>query len=258
MIGYNAWEMNRALKNDFEEQYPLSQKIIRRAGEAVRDYEMIKENDRILIGLSGGKDSLVLSLVLAVLKKRSPVNFDLSACIIDQSNGSMNTDAVLEFMKTLDIPVRVEPHSTYEIIEAREERSPCSLCANFRRGLLATAAKEENCSVIALGHHKDDAAETVLLNLCYGGHFKCFRPNMFMTRTKLRVIRPLVYVEERNTALEAERLALPVTSSCCPYGEDTKRITAKKLLAEIEKEVPTIKSNLIHALKHCSESESWK
>ena len=246
------------MRHDFEEQYPLSQKIVRLAGEAVRDYEMIRENDRIMIGLSGGKDSLILSLVLAVLKKRSPVSFDLSACIIDQSNGAMNTDDVLKFMQTLNIPVRIEPHSTYEIIEAREERSPCSLCANYRRGLLATVANDEQCNVIALGHHKDDAAETVLLNLCYGGHFKCFRPSMFMTRTQLRVIRPLVYAEERNIALEAERLALPVTSSCCPYGADTKRITAKKLLEEISKEVPTIKSNLIHALENCSESESWK
>ena len=248
----------KILKNDFEEQYPLSQKIIRAVGEAVRDFDMINEDDRIMIGLSGGKDSLVLSLALAVLKKRSPVKFHLSACIIDQSNGTMKTDEVLEFMNALNIPVLIETHSTYEIIEARDERSPCSLCANFRRGLLATAAKDSGCNVIALGHHKDDAAETVLLNLCYGGHFKCFRPNMFMTRTQLRVVRPLVYTEERNIALEAERLALPVTSSCCPYGADTKRITAKKLLEEIAKEVPMIKSNIIHALKNCSESESWK
>lgn len=245
-------------RHDFEEQYPLSQKIIRSAGEAVRDFSMINEGDRILIGLSGGKDSLILSLLLAVLKKRSPVNFELSACVIDQSNGKLKTKALTEYMDTLGIPLRVEPHATYEIIEVREERSPCSLCANFRRGLLATVAHEEKCNVIALGHHKDDVAETVLMNLCYGGHFKCFRPNLYMTRTKLKVIRPLVYVEERNIDLESKRLNLPVTSCCCPYGDDTKRITAKKLVSDIEREVPNIKSNLVHALKNCVEAESWK
>lgn len=245
-------------KHDFEEQYPLSQKIIRSAGEALRDFSMIAEGDRILIGLSGGKDSLILSLLLAALKKRSPVNFELCACLIDQSNGKLKTDALRGYMDTLGIPLRTEPHATYEIIEVRQERSPCSLCANFRRGLLATVAQEENCNVIALGHHKDDVAETVLMNLCYGGHFKCFKPNLYMTRTKLKVIRPLVYVEERNIALEAQRLNLPVANSCCPYGDDTKRITAKKLLSDIEREVPNIKSNIIHALKHCAEDETWQ
>lgn len=246
------------MKHDFEELYPISQKIIRSAGEAVRDYDMINANDKILIGLSGGKDSLILSLVLAVLRKRSPIKFELAACVIDQSNGSLKTEQLKEFMDTLEIPLRIEAHSTFEIIEARQERSPCSLCANFRRGLLATVAQEEKCNVIALGHHKDDVAETVLLNLCYGGHFKCFRPKLYMTRTQLNVIRPLVYVEERNLELETKRLSLPVTSSCCPYGDDTKRIIAKKMLSELETEVPNIKSNLIHALQNYSEEESWK
>jgi len=245
-------------RHDFEEQYPLSQKIIRSAGEAVRDFSMITEGDRILIGLSGGKDSLILSLLLAVLKKRSPVNFELCACVIDQSNGGLKTDLLKKYMDTLEIPLRVERHATYEIIEVREERSPCSLCANFRRGLLATVAHEEKCNAIALGHHKDDVAQTVLMNLCYGGHFKCFKPNLYMTRTKLRVIRPLVYVEERNIALEAERLNLPVTSCCCPYGDETKRTFAKKLVADIEREVPNIKSNIVHALQNCTETETWK
>lgn len=256
-LSTNRKGLNRT-KHDFEEQYPLSQKIIRSAGEAVRDFSMIKENDKILIGLSGGKDSLILSLLLAILKKRSPVKFDLFACVIDQSNGELKTDELLKYMDILGIPLRVEPHATYEIIEVRQERSPCSLCANFRRGLLATVAHDLDCNVIALGHHKDDVAQTVLMNLCYGGHFKCFRPNLYMTRTKLRVIRPLVYVEERNIALEAIRLQLPVTSSCCPYGDDTKRVTAKRILSEIEKEVPSIKSNIIHALKNATESETWK
>lgn len=243
---------------DFEETYPLSKKISRFVGEAIRDYNMIRPDDSIMIGLSGGKDSLVLSLALALLKKRSPRKFALRACLVDQSGGSMATNEAAAFMDALGIPLEIIEHETYKIISDREERSPCSLCANLRRGILASAAKEAGCRVLALGHHKDDAAETVLLNLLYEGRFKCWHPNMYMTRSEIRVIRPLAYVEERRLALEAERLALPVTSSCCPYGDKSKRKSAKELVAALEAEAPEIKSNILHALKNMRVEESWK
>ncbi|MDO5115898.1 MAG: ATP-binding protein [Synergistaceae bacterium] len=245
------------LKKDFEESYPLSKKISRFAGEAIRDYSMIKAGDSILIGLSGGKDSLLLSLALAALRKRSPVKFTLRACLIDQSDGSMEPEKLTEYLALLDIPLTIITHPTYRIMKERGERSPCSLCANLRRGILAGAAKELGCGVIALGHHKDDAAETVLLNLFYGGRFKCFHPHLYMSRTKTRVIRPLIYVEERNIALEAERLKLPVVSSCCPYGDKSKRKDVKEKISALEKELPELKSNIIHALKNLKSDESW-
>ena len=226
-------------------------------GEAIRDYSMIVPGDRIMIGLSGGKDSLILSLALAVLRRRSPVKFGLSATLIDQTGGTMETAKVKEFMNELEIPLSIFNHPTFSIMEERDERSPCSLCANLRRGILAGQAKEAGANVLALGHHKDDAVETVLLNLFYGGRFKCWQPNMFMSRTEIRVIRPLLYIEERRIALEAERLKLPVTSSCCPYSGKSKRLSAKKILEEMEKEIPEIKSNVIHALKNVLESDVW-
>lgn len=245
------------LKEDFVEMYPISQKIMRFVGEAIADYNMIEEDDRIMIGLSGGKDSLLLSLALAALRRRSPVKFGLSACIIDQTGGSMDASKLEKFMEILGIPLRRIDHPTYKIMEDRDERSPCSLCANLRRGMLAGLAKEGGANVLALGHHKDDAVETVLLNLFYGGRFKCYQPNMFMTRTEVKVIRPLIYIEERRIALEAARLDLPVTSACCPYSEKSKRLSAKKILEEMEKEIPEIKSNVIHALKNVLESDVW-
>ncbi|MEG1912189.1 MAG: ATP-binding protein [Cloacibacillus sp.] len=239
------------------ETYPLSKKISRFAGEAIRDYSMIRAGDRILIGLSGGKDSLLLSLALAALKKRSPVDFTLQACLIDQSNGAMEPEKLFSYMEALDIPVTVVMHPTYQIMKEREERSPCSLCANMRRGILANQAAELGCGVIALGHHKDDAAETVLMNLLYGGRFKCFHPHLFMSRTKMRVIRPLVYVEERLIALEATRLSLPVISACCPFGDKSKRKSTKEIVAALEAEVPEFKSNIVHALQNMRTNESW-
>lgn len=218
---------------------------------------MIKAGDGVMIGLSGGKDSLLLSLALASLRKRSPVKFELRACMIDQSGGAMETGAVLGYMAELGIPVTTITHPTYQIMKEREERSPCSLCANMRRGMLANAARAAGCGVLALGHHKDDAAETVLMNLFYGGRFKCFHPHLYMSRTQIRVIRPMIYVEERSIRLETERLALPVTSSCCPFGGSTKRDEAKETLARLMAETPELKSNIIHALKNMRESEGW-
>lgn len=245
------------MKEEIGDIYPLSKKISRFAGEAIRDYSMIREGDGILIGLSGGKDSLLLSLALAMLKKRSPVKFSLSACLIDQSGGLMQTDETAAYMDMLEIPLKIIRHPMYGIIKEREERSPCSLCANIRRGMLAGEALAQGCGVIALGHHKDDAAETVLMNLFFGGRFKCFHPHLYMSRTGVRVIRPLIYIEEHRIAAEAKRLSLPVCSSCCPYGEDSKRKAAKNTLRLLEKEAPELKSNIVHALRNLRGSESW-
>lgn len=211
-----------------------------------------------MIGLSGGKDSLLLSLALASLRRRSPVKFDLAACVVDQTDGAMDISRVKGYMEILGIPVTVINHPTYEIMAKREERSPCSLCANLRRGILANRARDDGFNVLALGHHKDDAAETVLLNLFYNGRFKCYHPHMYMTRSQIRVIRPLVYVDERRITLEASRLALPIVSACCPYDDRSKRRSAKELLAEIEKSVPEIKSNVLHALKNAEDGDVWK
>ncbi|MDO4988101.1 MAG: ATP-binding protein [Synergistes sp.] len=246
------------MKNDFEDTYPISKKIARFAGEAINDYNMINNGDAIMIGISGGKDSLLLALALASLKKRSPIKFSLSACLIDQSGGSLDITHIREYMDTLGITLIHILHPTYEIMRKREERSPCSLCANLRRGILATCAKEHNANVIALGHHKDDAAETVLMNLFYGGRFKCFHPHLYMSRTGIRVIRPLVYVEEKNISAESVRLALPVVNSCCPYGKTSKRTDAKATVAALQKISPDFKSNLLHALTNITPDEGWR
>lgn len=230
---------------------------MRFAGAAIHDFKMISPNDKIMLGISGGKDSLLLALALAVLRLKSPVKFDLSACIVDQTDGAMMTGSVAKYLSMLEIPLKIINHPTYKIIDIREERSACSLCANMRRGILATAAKEACCNVIALGHHKDDAVETVLLNIFYGGRFKCWHPNLYMSRTGLRVIRPFAYVEERNIAVEAARLKLPIADACCPYSNGSKRKSTKEMVAELEKRIPELKSNIVHALKHLSLEETW-
>jgi len=218
---------------------------------------MIRSNDNVMIGLSGGKDSLVLTLALAVLKKKSPIKFNLTACLIDHSDGALNTEKIKDFMNELEVPLHIILHPTFKIIKDREERSPCSLCANLRRGILASTANEIGSNVIALGHNKDDAVETILLNLFYTGQFKCFHPNLYMSRTDVRAIRPLIYVEENNISCEANRLNLPVTNITCGYSETSKRKSAKKILSLLEDFAPDIKSNVMHALKNVKNCDTW-
>lgn len=227
----------------------LSQKISSLLGKAVCDFNMIKENDKILLGFSGGKDSFILTLALHTLQVRSPIKFSLGACYINQGNRPEDLSEIKAILDKLNIPFLVRSHPTFQIIASRREKSPCSLCANFRRGLLATIANEYGYNKIALGHHKDDVAQTVLLNLIHTGNFKCFEPNLFMTRSKINVIRPLIYVEERNISLEAERLSLPILTSNCPYHSHTQRLEAREILEYLETKHMDLKSNIIHALK---------
>ena len=226
----------------------LSQKISRLVGKAVCDFNMINPNDKILIGFSGGKDSFILALALHSLLTRSPIKFALGACYINQGGTEEDLAEIKKILADLDIPLITRSHATFEIIKNRKEKSPCSLCANFRRGLLATTANENGYNKIALGHHKDDVAETVLLNLIHTGNFKCFEPQLFMTRSKISVMRPLVYVEERQISLEAKRLGLPILTSNCPYHNDTKRLEAKEIISYLEEKHSDVKSNILHAL----------
>lgn len=247
----------RNLSAVFRDMYPVSKKIMQLAGKCIGDYNMITPPDGLMVGLSGGKDSLILTLVLATLRCNSPVKFKLRACVIDQSDGKMDIEPIKRFTDCLAVPLDILTHPTYEIMEKRGERSPCSLCANIRRGILANHARESGFNVIALGHHKDDAAETVLLNLLYGGRFKCYHPNMYMTRSKVRVIRPLSYIDERRLRAEAGRLSLPVADSCCPYSKNSKRTDAKKILEKLENNAPDIKNNILHALQNFDENDIW-
>lgn len=167
-------------------------------------------------------------------------------------------DGLVKYMNTLAIPLEIISHPTYKI-SATERNARHAPVRTFAEASWQSKATEMECNVIALGHHKDDAAETVLLNMLYGGRFKCYHPHLYMSRTRTRVIRPLLYIEERNILLEAELwLKLPIVSSCCPYGNKSKRMSVKDLLAKIESAAPDFKSNVIHALKNVDDNDVWK
>lgn len=236
----------------------LSLSLRKKIGLATGRFKMIAPGDRIMIGLSGGKDSLVMTLALAGLKRRSPVPFSLSACFVDVSGGERDTRSLEEFCASLDIPFFVRTHPIEKIIESRKERSPCSLCANMRRGILNTAALEEGCSLLALGHNLDDAAETALMNLFQTGRFKSFKPKLWQSRTGMTVIRPMVFVEERKIEREARRLGLPVMDYICPFSLDTERVRAKKTIGTLSAGNPGIKYNIIRALQRLDGEDRWE
>lgn len=218
---------------------------------------MISSNDRILIGLSGGKDSLLLTLALAGLRRRSPVPFSLTACTVDISDGAMDTSSLEAFCDNLDIPFFVRPYPIINIITARNERSPCSLCTNIRRGILNTAAKQAGYNLLALGHNLDDVVETALMNLFHTGRFKAFQPKYWQSRSDMTVIRPLVFLEEHRIIKEAKRLTLPVLPYICPFSLETERVRTKNILQQLCVINPRIKYNIVHALQCLDEKDRW-
>jgi len=235
----------------------LGKKITRAIGRAISDFSMIRESDKILVGLSGGKDSAVLLCALRRLQLRSPVHFSLAAITVDPTDGGADLGALTLFTEELGIEHRRVRFPIFSVIKNGVSESACSLCANMRRGILATTANEMGCNVLALGHHCDDAVETVWLNLLYTGRFRCFRPHMTMSRTGVRVIRPLIYARETEIINEARRGDLPLVDFGCPYSADSRRALIKEKIKEISKIAPDMAGNTIHALKNCRESDVW-
>lgn len=232
----------------------FSKKLARLVGRAVAEFGMIGGGDRVLIGLSGGKDSLVLAAALARLRDRSPVPFELFAVSVDPTGGKLDFGAVGGFVRSLGIEHETITHPIFDIIEAHGTSSPCSFCANMRRGILARAANDRGCGTLALGHHLDDAIETLLLDLCWGGRVGCFAPSMTMDRSGVRVIRPLVLAREGMIAAQAERMAAPVLDMGCPHGASSKRAEAKRAVSMLSAMAPGFVENAAHALV----TDVWK
>ena len=219
---------------------------------AVSDYGIIKDGDKIAVGVSGGKDSLMLLKVLCELKRFHSEKFELVAITLDMRFNNVDGD-FSEIKKMCDeygIEYVVKPTDLYEIIfNIRKEQSPCSLCSRMRRGILHDTAKELGCNKIALGHHLDDAAETFMMNLLIESRIGCFAPVTYLSRKDITMIRPLVYVREREIEQSLERVNLPIIKSGCPANENTKREDAKNLLKELSKEYGDVPERIVGALQ---------
>ena len=217
---------------------------------AVDDYNMIEEGDRIAVGVSAGKDSLTLLCALAGLRRFYPKKFDLIAVTVDMGfEPKQDLSPIAALCSELGVEYHVVPSEIYKIIfEVRKEKNPCSLCAKMRRGALHNAAKELGCTSVALGHHFDDVVETFMLNLFFEGRLGCFSPVTYLSRVGIKLIRPMIYMPEKDVAEFARKNELPVLSSPCPADKNTQREEMKQLLRKLERENRGLRYRIFGAL----------
>ena len=224
---------------------------------AVDDYNMINEGDRIAVGVSGGKDSLLLLVALKHLQSFYPEHFELEAVTVELGFEGMDFSPVAELCSSLDIPyTRVKTDIKEVVFDVRKEDNPCSLCAKMRRGAINGAITERGISKLALGHHFDDAIETFMMSLLFEGRISCFRPVTFLDRTGVTQIRPLIYAGEQKIANVAQALRLPVVDNPCPQDKSSKRWEIKQLLGTMSADYPDMKSKIFGAMQRLP-LEGW-
>lgn len=218
--------------------------------KADTDFQMIGDGDRIAVGVSGGKDSLLLLHALSLYRKFSHKNFTVTAVTVTLGLEPFDISGIRALCEELEIPYIVKKTQIGEIIfEYRKEKNPCALCAKMRRAVLAKACQESGCNKLALGHHREDVLETLFMSLFYEGRFHTFHPKTLMSRTGITVIRPLVYLPESHVKHMLKTLSLPVASSPCPANGETKRQEMKELMKKLRAIYPDASERLLHALQ---------
>ena len=225
------------------------QKLMGLVRRCVDDYNMIEEGDRIAVGISGGKDSLVLLKLLAGLKQYFDKPFDLEAVTIDLGL-HMDYSGVQKFCDDLSVPYHIVHTEIAPIVfDARKEKNPCSMCSKMRRGALNQAILDHGFNKLALGHHFDDAVETFVMSLLFEGRISCFQPVTNLDRTGVIQIRPMLYIHERTVDNFAEREHMPVLTNRCPVDKETKREEVKKLIYDMSRTYPDLKERIFGAMQ---------
>lgn len=235
------------------------QKILGQMRRAIEEFGLIQNGDRICVGVSGGKDSVLLLYELKRLQAFLPVDFSLVALTLDPNFGGQNTDysPIAQMCEQIGVEYVVKRTQIGQIIfDIRKETNPCSLCARMRRGCLHDTAKELGCNVIALGHHNDDVLETFIMNLFQEGRLGCFSPKTYLSRKDLTMIRPMVFLSEKDVSGAVRKLELPVVKSVCPADGQTNREKTKQFIAGLEKDNRGLKKRMFGALRR-SGLDGW-
>ena len=217
---------------------------------ALDDYNMIADGDKIAVGVSAGKDSLTLLCAMAELRRFYPQKFELVAVTVDMGFDGTDFEPVAKLCRELNVEYKIVPTQISKIIfDVRKEKNPCSLCAKMRRGALYGYAKEIGCNKVALGHHFDDVVETFMLNLFFEGRLGCFQPVTYLSNTDITLIRPMLYMPEKDVKYFSSKTELPIIKSPCPADGNTEREEMKKLLASLERENKGLRYRIFGAIQ---------
>ncbi len=225
------------------------QKILSKLRKACQTYSLIEDGDKIAVGVSGGKDSLTLLYVLKSFMRFSPQQFTIEAIAVDMTGEKNDYSQIQKFCDELDVKLTIVNSDIFDVVfNKRQEKNPCSLCANLRRGYLNSTAQTLGCNKVALGHHKDDFIETFLMSLLFEGRLSTFKPKTYLSRTELTVIRPLIFCDEEE--IKKASKSLPVLFNVCPVDKHTQRENIKNLLTNLQKTYPDIKEKIFASIVH--------
>ena len=230
--------------------------ILGYARKAINDFGMIKAGDKVAVGLSGGKDSILTLITLAQLRKFYPEKFEVIAITLDMGAEGFDVTSLKKLCEEYDVEYIVEKTHIKEIVfDIRKEKNPCSLCANLRRGILYDTAKKYGCNKVALGHHMDDVMETFMMSLIYEGRVHTFLPITYLSRKDIYVIRPMIYTPESEIKHLVKKYGIEVVKNNCPANGETKRQYVKELIVGIAKENKGVRESIFGAIMR---SEEWR
>ncbi len=236
----------------------MLQEIIGKIRKASDDFNMIEEGDKIAVGLSGGKDSITLLHALHYLQKFYKNKFELMAITIHPGSTTFDPTDLTKICSELEIPYIIYNSNISNVVfDIRKEKNPCSLCANMRRGMLNSLAVEHGCNKVALGHHMDDVMETFLMSVLLNGKVHTFAPVTYLSRSSVKTIRPMVYVEEKLIRALAKEKNFPVMGKCCPADGFTKRDYMTDLIRNLRKDIPRVREHIFGAIKR-SNIKGWE
>jgi len=235
------------------EQHKLEKRLCREVGRAIVDFNMIEEGDKIMVCMSGGKDSYTMLDILLKMQRRAPVKFELVAVNLDQKQPGFPDHILPEYLKGLGVPFHIETQDTYSVVKRviPEGKTTCGLCSRLRRAILYKVADQLGCTKIALGHHRDDILQTLLLNMFYGGRIKGMPPKLVSDDGKHVVIRPLAYVPEKDTERWAKSQNFPIIPcNLCGSQDGLQRVAVGEMLREWEKKHPGRIENMFRAMQN--------